>query len=292
MNYGMDYEGGSGGGGGFTSGGGGYGGGGSQGSGGGGGGNSTRVRKAYDDQTLIPVTARMIINTHSTSNAEGTSSLALADDRELYRVKVVGAVRSVEDFSTNVQYSIEDGTGLIEVKQWNDDNDVAAVVEMRQACLKENIYIKVIGEVKDYDGKKTLVADTVRPLSSSNELSYHMLEVVYSAESFQKRESIGGLPNMAMPTGGGVGFGSSMPSSSMPIGQSSTGGSGDGLRDHVLNYIKTEGEQSDIGAPVQRCIEMLSGKYSQQQVRQAIESLAAEGHVYSTVNEEHYKFAM
>jgi hypothetical protein len=35
-----------------------------------------------------------------------------------------------------------------------------------------------------------------------------------------------------------------------------------------------------------------SGRYTEAQVRQAIDSLASEGHIYSTVDENHYQFAM
>ena len=165
----MDYQGDTGGGG-YGGGGGGYSGGGgggfNSGGGGGSGGGGTRARKSYDEQTLIPVTARMVFGAQSTSNAEGTGSLALPDGRELHHVKLIGAVRSVEDFSTNVTYGIEDGTGLVDVKQWLDDNDCTAVAEMRQECLQENIYVKVIGQIKDYDGKKTLIAHTVRRLTT------------------------------------------------------------------------------------------------------------------------------
>jgi hypothetical protein len=51
---------------------------------------------------------------------------------KLYHVKLVGAVRSVEDFGTNVVYEVEDGTGLEEVKQWLDENDNSAIQEMRK----------------------------------------------------------------------------------------------------------------------------------------------------------------
>jgi hypothetical protein len=53
-------------------------------------------------------------------------------------------------------------------------------------------------------------------------------------------------------------------------------------------------ENNDYGAEVTRCAQMLTsgGKYTEAQVRQAIDSLAAEGHIYSTMDENHYQFAM
>jgi hypothetical protein len=34
------------------------------------------------------------------------------------------------------------------------------------------------------------------------------------------------------------------------------------------------------------------GKFNEGQIRNAIEDLASEGHIYSTINEDNYKFAM
>jgi replication factor A2 len=240
----MDYQGDTGGGGNYSGGGGGFDGGGGGYNAGGGGGSQSRARKSYDEQTLIPVTAKMILEAQSTSNAEGTGSLTLVDGRELHNVKFVGAVRSSEDFSTNVTFGIEDGTGLVDVKQWLDVNDCTAVAEMRQECLQENIYVKIVGQVKDYDGKKTLVAHTVRKLTTSNELTYHMLEVVYSAERFQKKDSIvgGGIPMNT--TSGGVGFGAGVSfGGGAPVAQATSSGHDD-LKSQVLNYIRQEGGRS------------------------------------------------
>lgn len=230
----MDYQGDMGGGGNY---GGGYGGG-FENSGGGGG--TPRARKAYDEQTQIPVTARMILNAQS--NAENT--LALADGRELYHVKYIGAVRNCEDASTNATFSIEDGTGLIDVKQWSDANDCPAVVDMRAKCMQDNVYVKVIGQVKDYDGKKTVVAQTVRRLDTMNEFTHHMLEVVYSAEMYQRKDSIvgGGVPT-SMNGGGGVGFGGGV-GGGAPVAQATNMGNGDDVRDQVLNYVRNEGSES------------------------------------------------
>lgn len=275
MNFGMDYQGGD------TGGGGGFGGSQSASQ------NQTPSRgprKSYDEQTLIPVTAKMILSAKSTSSQEGTGSLALPDGRSLHHVKLVGAVRTVENLSTNVAYEIEDGTGLIEVKQWMDDNDCSAVQEMKEQAAKDAQYLRIIGQIKDYDGKKSLVAHSVRKIADGNELTHHFLEVVYSAEKFARADRIGG---MAAPV-------SMAQAASTPLAAAATGGGagGDALKDQVLNYIKVEGESLEVGAPVGKLVQMLSANYGESQVRAAIEDLASEGHIYSTINEDNYKFAM
>eukprot|EP00521_Asterionellopsis_glacialis_P010523 CAMPEP_0195293376 /NCGR_PEP_ID=MMETSP0707-20130614/12294_1 /TAXON_ID=33640 /ORGANISM="Asterionellopsis glacialis, Strain CCMP134" /LENGTH=301 /DNA_ID=CAMNT_0040354071 /DNA_START=45 /DNA_END=950 /DNA_ORIENTATION=- len=300
MNFGMDYQGDGGNGGMTSSQGGGYQAG-SPSTGGGGGGG--KVRKSYDEQTLIPVTARMVLSATSNSNTMdgGTGSLLLADGRELYQIKLVGAVRSFEVQSTNVNFEIEDGTGLVEVKMWVDDNtDCSAVQQLRDQVCKDHTYVKIVGQVKDYGGKLHVVAYSVRPLSSANEITHHLLEVVHSGETSKRAGAIV-APSLAT-TSGGVGFGGGGGGGTVPMGggggmpvavsSSSGGGNGNGgIQEAVASYIQTEGEHLEVGASVADCIKSLSGQYTESQVRQAIDNLASEGLIYSTINEDNYKYA-
>lgn len=245
-------------------------------------------RRRYDEQTLTPVTAFMLQSSQSSTQSEGTGNLALPDGRDLHYVKLVGAVRGVEEHSTNVSYQVEDGTGLVDVKQWLDDNDCSAVAEIRQDCLRDAIHVRVVGQLKDYDGKKTLVAHSVKRLQDCNELTYHFLEVVYTSERYKRGDRIVGMPPVSSH---GVGFGGT------PLQHRSNaapGSNGDGVREQVLNFIKVEGDNDDYGASVQRCIQLLTanGKVTESQIRKTLDDLSAEGHIYSTVNDDHYKFAM
>ena len=239
---GMDYQGGDayGGGGGFSTGGGdAYAAASSQ-PGGSQGGN----RRNYDEQTLIPVTARMILAARVDPN--DASQVLLEDGRKVFQVKLVGALRGQEENSTNVQYQIEDGTGLVEVKQWSEENACSAQQEMRAAVgEQEHAYVKIVGHLKAYNDKCNFVADSVRLLSTGNELTHHFLEVVYSGEKFKNSTSIvqPHSPMMgishANPGSGGVGFGGSS-SGRTPL-TAQTGGGGDDLKDSIMNYINDNG---------------------------------------------------
>eukprot|EP00980_Cylindrotheca_fusiformis_P020708 scaffold7738_cov133-Cylindrotheca_fusiformis.AAC.17 len=265
----MDYQGG---GGGSSSFGGGGGFGGSQQS-------PQKTRRSYDEQTLIPVTIHMALQ--ATPDPSGDGSLVLEDGRKLSTIKVVAAVRSVEDASTNVLYQAEDGTGLMEVKQWLDDNDCTAIQEIRQQTLKDNIYIKVIGQIKDYEGKKMLVANSVRPLSTGNELTHHMLQVVYSAEKHKRADSIVAPP--AVMSNNGVGFGAAQPMAQATSGDNS-------LKARLLTFIKNSDDGTDAGCNIDDCIKSFSD-VPEPEIRRMMEQLSEDGDIYSTVSEFHYKVA-
>lgn len=259
-----------------------YGGGGSQ--------NSAEKRnsRSYDEQTLIPVSIHMASKAHPDSSYGGDgTALVLDDGRPLHTVKVVGAVRHVEGQSTNVLYTIEDGTGTMDVKQWLDDNDSSIMAEMKKETTKEGIYITVIGQIKDYEGKKTLVANSVRLLSTGNELTHHLLEVMYSAEQFKRADSIVAPPPMMMGTVG-MNLGGNR---GMTLNNSAGGGGEDHLKDRIYAIMRDNDNGSEEGISIEQTIQFLPN-VPQAEIRKIVTILSEEGQIYSTVSESHFKVAM
>jgi len=275
MNYGMDFQGGDGGGG-FSNNGNNFGGG-SQGS-------PDKKRRNYDEQTLIPVTIAMTLQACSDSSG-GNDMLALKDGRPLHSVKIIGAVRSAEVQSTNIMYTIEDGTGAIDVKQWSDDNDAESIGEMRRQTARDGIYVKVVGQLSEYEGKKQVVANSVQILSTGDELTHHLLEVMYSAEKFKQADSIVAAPTLQKSNGMSFG-GSNNNNNSVQTG----GNDADSTREKVLQFLKEN--DSETGASIEVCIKHLNGVATEAVIRKAAEDLSEEGQIYSTINENFFKVAM
>lgn len=174
----------------------------------------------------------------------GDSSITLNDGRPIHMVKLVAAVRSVEERSTNMFIDIEDGTGFAQVKVWiNEGEDCSAISNFRQQCT-DHTYIRIIGQVKEYDGARQIIASDVRPLTSGNELTYHFLEVAHSFEKSSK---------MQQQPANGMGYGiGNMASRSAPLkvesmgvqvqgGQGGGVGGGDPLHEAVIQVIRTMG---------------------------------------------------
>ena len=266
--------------------------------GGGGGGFSTNNsspqnenrRRSYDEQTLQPVTVRMVLTAPS---SDGTVSLA--DGRQLYHVQIVGAIKTISDNSTNILYEIEDGTGLIEVKKWLDTSMPDPISNSDSKQLTEHMYVKVVGQIKDYDGKKMIVADSIRPLTTGNELTHHCLRVVFEAEQALRASQYVAAAPMAMMGGvggggmhsAGVGFGATNAGGAPLV--SNTMGSGDSVQEAVSDFFRVQGERSDLGAAVSECVGSFAGKFTEQQIRNAVFILSSEGNIYSTIDDEHFK---
>jgi len=275
MNYGMDFQGGD------TSGGGGFSNNGSNFGGGSQGSPDKRSRRNYDEQTMIPVTIAMAFKARPDASG-GNDVLTLEDGRPLHSVKIIGAVRSADVQSTNIMYTIEDGTGALNVKQWADDNDAEAIGEMKRQNAKEGIYVKVIGQISEYDGKKQLVANSVQPLSSGNELTHHLLEVVYCAERYKQADSIVAAP--IMQNHNGMTFGNNSMQAKIEGGNDSSS-----TKERVLQFLKEN--DSETGASIDVCIQQLND-VAEADIRQAAENLSEEGQIYSTINEAFFKVAM
>ena len=92
----------------------------------------SRPRKNYGEQTLIPCTIRMIksVNSYQTPGG-GSGGFVLPDGREIHQIKLVAAVVEVDYNSTNTSWKVEDGTGSINVKMFNNE-EIPAVMEMHQ----------------------------------------------------------------------------------------------------------------------------------------------------------------
>ena len=62
----------------------------------------SKTRRATEEQTLIPVTVKMILD-HSNNMLE--------DGREPHHIKLVAAIKDVNKASTAYMYTVEDGSG-------------------------------------------------------------------------------------------------------------------------------------------------------------------------------------
>lgn len=225
------------------------------------------------------------------SDPNEQSDMTLKDGRSLHMVKIVGAVREADLRSTNLFVQLEDGTGLIQVKVWvNDGDDPSAISQLRQEACREHSYIRVIGQVREFDGTRQIVANDMRPVTDSNEVTYHFLEVAHSYEKMKKVQSqqasgMGfGIGNMASggPQGAGI----------KAAGQGLDGGKGaaNSVNDEVINVIRGLGGES--GAHVDEVVVRVSQKgFSEMDIRNSVTYLSNEGLIYSTIDEDHYQYA-
>ncbi|KAI8145652.1 hypothetical protein BJV82DRAFT_601752 [Fennellomyces sp. T-0311] len=228
-------------------------------------GSSAAPRKPMGEQTMRPVTVKQITN--CTHTPEGGFRI---DNVDVTQLTFVGVIRNITELSTNISYSIEDGTGIIEVRLWLDQSETAEDAEKRRV-LTEDTYVRVFGRLNSFGNKTSVIAFRIRPITEFNEINYHFIEATLAHVTFTSKSSDG----MAIDHGSnGAG--------------ASESNLGNKLHDKIMEVIRSF-QHLDEGASIDQITFHLKGQASDSAIREAVEYLTNEGHCYSTINEDHYK---
>jgi replication factor A2 len=136
-------------------------------------------------------------------------------------VTFVGQVRNISQQTTNITYTIDDGTGTLDIKLWIDpDAD-----ESTRPQVQKNTYVRSWGKLKSFNNKKHVGAQFLRPITDMNEINYHLLEATAVHLHFTKGPitgKVGAAQNgagAAQQNGGAGSFGGAA-SGALPPGTS------------------------------------------------------------------------
>lgn len=238
---------------------------------------TAKVRMRADN--IMPVTVAQILT------ADCIDDRYVYDGVTIHQVTVVGLVRSAKESPTSLTYEIDDLSGpLLEVKQFVD-NDESISENERVALVRENIYVRVFGNIRTFQGKRNLGAFRVSPISDMNELTSHLLEVIYAHAYWTKTPGMERDPpkpgsNVTLPNSSRQGVGSMTSySGQVEVGLTPQ-------QQQVLNVIRSSMDEQ--GMAMVTVGERLKGMPAKV-VREAVEFLSSEGHIYSTIDDDHYK---
>ncbi|KAK5612015.1 hypothetical protein CRENBAI_002025 [Crenichthys baileyi] len=196
---------------------------------------------------------------------------------ELKQVSVVGIIRGFAPFVTNVQYSVDDMTGPpLNVKRWVNMEDCPLMT-----IASPGTYVKVIGSLHSYSqGQRSLLAMDIRCIKDLNEISSHMLEVVQAhmklfGKVFDMNMNTTVVPEPDWSSG-------MHPQGVLPNGLSTVQG-------QVLHLIQTFSVH-DKGISFHDLRTKLD-YISMRDIRSSLAFLINEGHIFSTIDEHHFKSA-
>ncbi|KAM8975821.1 replication protein A 32 kDa subunit isoform 2-T2 [Pelodytes ibericus] len=225
-------------------------------------------------QQIVPCTVSQLLS--ATQNDE----IFRIGEVELSQVTIVGIVRHAEKAPTNILYKVDDMTAApMDIRQWVDTDEASC----ESIVVPPGSYVKVAGHLRSFQNKKSVVAFKIAPIEDMNEFVSHMLEVVQAHMSLNSQGSAaGGGSATVLSTPGRMGDTSG-----------SYGGSSDmqtnGLTPHqsqILNLIKSC--RGSEGMAFDDLKARLHGM-NVNTIKQALEFLSNEGHIYSTVDDDHYK---
>ncbi|KAJ2079455.1 Replication factor A protein 2 [Coemansia sp. RSA 922] len=263
---------------------------------GGGGDEDNKTRGGYKNQTLRPVTIKQLIEVPATT----ADAPIVIDGGEVKNITFVGVVRSVLQQPINIIYSIEDGTGKIDVRVWTGGNDQGGDMgddgqEVSNQMADPNItvgkYVRVYGELRFFNGKRNVSSHKVRLVTDHNEIAYHGMEAIY----VHLNKTRGPPPALGQHAAQGAGQGSGVGSSSVYSsggavgGYGGMGGNNQGLtpiQAAILDVITASPPGSE-GLEIAVIKQRLTGRYPSNQIADTVEWLICEGHLYNTIDENH-----
>lgn len=134
--------------------------------------DSPTSKRKYGLDTLRPVTIKQLLEAHHPSPE---AEHFIIDNSETTQCTFVAQVRNISAQTTNITYKLDDGTGIIEAKTWKD-MEAEAEGGGGKVQPKEQEYVRVWGRLKQFNNKRHLGAQVIRPISDFNEVQYHLLE--------------------------------------------------------------------------------------------------------------------
>ncbi|ESR63378.1 Replication protein A 32 kDa subunit A [Citrus sinensis] len=244
--------------------------------------------RSRDSQGLVPVTVKMI---SEASHSGDDKSNFMINGLEITNVTLVGLVYNKEERASDVNFTLDDGTGRVVCKRWA--SEVFDTREME--AIQDGMYVRLIGNLKSFQGKKQIVAFSVRPVTNFDEVTCHYIECIYFHLQNSKSQ-VQGFPSSqpqmvdsSLNTSARTGLSGYQ---TAPTNLSSQFGV-DGLKDcdqMILDYLQQpSSSERERGVHVNELSEQL--KIPQKKIMDSIASLENEGLIYSTIDEFHYKFA-
>ncbi|KAJ3302491.1 replication factor A protein 2 [Kappamyces sp. JEL0829] len=212
----------------------------------------------------------------------------MVDGKELTQILVLGRVHKVLVTNNAIVYTVDDGSASMEVKKFMEQTSDDQDQEMPQ--IQEGGYIKVIGRIKVFNGKKSIDAYKIKKVDNFDEVSHHLLSIVYVHLATTRPKSAAhakGIGHAAYPVenpqADSTGFGSAF-----GVNNLAADGHLTPLQRQIVSLFQQYSHLTEGGA-VSDVIFKLRGSGSENDIRNEIQNLCADGYLYSTLDDEHFK---
>ncbi|CAF4917887.1 unnamed protein product [Pieris macdunnoughi] len=198
---------------------------------------------------------------------------------EVQIVSIVARVRNIRIQSTKITYTIQDITGRMKAVLWLDQE---AMDEDDKSAPKVQVndYVQIFGNVKTNKGKKVLMAFKIMPVEDVNLITFHYLQCIHNKlkmEADSKKEK---------PVETST-FVSNVPANSL-MGMDN--GSVNGLNPRqMMVYNLIRASTLEQGISKQDIYSTLKDKMPSVEFENILEWMCNEGHIYSTIDEEHFR---
>lgn len=231
-------------------------------------GSKSDYRKT-SNTALRPVQIEQVLN----ASQPHPDSPFMIDGAEIGAITFVGRVVNVSSAATNTTYKIDDGTGSIEVKQWVDAERAT------KSQIKNDSNVRIHGSLKTFNQKRHIAVSSLKVVANEKELKYHQVHAQFVSLYYTK----GPLNGQKASEHGDDGVSSSAHASELQQKLNSL----DPFSRKVMEAIHASPESNE-GVNVRALQKMVGGG----NLLATIESLKEDGHLYTTIDEDHVKSTM
>eukprot|EP01027_Heterolobosea_sp_BB2_P009802 GEZU01014422.1.p1 GENE.GEZU01014422.1~~GEZU01014422.1.p1 ORF type:complete len:271 (+),score=63.68 GEZU01014422.1:321-1133(+) len=247
-----------------------------------------------DSQSLTPVTIRQLL----TAQAGRDDAFRIDGNHELGLVTFIGKIIKVEELTTNNTYTLDDGTGMIEVKIWVDSNEHSYTASKKHEW-RENVYVRVYGHLRSWHGSNSVMSFRMQVIQDFNEVTFHLLDVIRT-HLYNKHGPLP-EPDQVKQEGGNANYNNNRRNVNANFNNNNNAGyannyGGDDyanngftdVQNAVLNTIVSM-SGSVAGASVDDVYNQLGSMFNQDDISNALNFLLTEGHIFQTTDDNHFK---
>uniref|UniRef100_A0A7N0RCH6 Replication protein A C-terminal domain-containing protein n=1 Tax=Kalanchoe fedtschenkoi TaxID=63787 RepID=A0A7N0RCH6_KALFE len=230
--------------------------------------------KDRESHVLLPLTVKQICAAANPNDDRGN---LVVDGIEAHNVRLVGFISNKAERITDMHFTLDDGTGRVDCTKWIDD--VATTREMEKYL--DGMYIRVQGQLRSLLGKRQLTVFSIRQVTDFNEIPAHFIECIY-VHLYNTDKHHGGAHAQPQMTNASYQPRSSQFPSRFDV--PALGGSDQLVVEYLQRPAFINIEQ---GVHVDELARQLNLPLDK--LMDSIRSLEAEGLIYSTVDEFHFR---
>ncbi|KDQ18453.1 hypothetical protein BOTBODRAFT_171301 [Botryobasidium botryosum FD-172 SS1] len=226
-------------------------------------------------QSLRPATIRQILM----ASQAHTDAEFLIDDSEVTQLTVVAQVIDIITQATNVVYVLDDGTGRLDGKQWL--SDVQDGESGNATGIVEKSYVRVMGALKSFGGKRHISLQRIRPVEDYHEVLFHLTEAL----------SVHLLLTRGPPGGGGAPGQQAGHNAYMEGGGASAADKDADLtplQQAIVRFIRNNPGGKE-GVNVAAIARGAMPNQTSTDISDAIDALMERGVIYNTIDENHFE---
>ncbi|KAF8768856.1 hypothetical protein HU200_007420 [Digitaria exilis] len=221
------------------------------------------------------------------SKASDDNSNFAINGVEVSTVRLVGRMLGKVERVTDVVFTLDDGTGKIDVNRWQNESSDSK----EMADVNDGNYVIVNGGLKGLQGKRHVIAYSVRRVTNFNEITHHFLHCIQvHLDLTRPKPCLPSQINACTPTPGHAN--QAWPPNNQATTFSASGNTaGNDVSSLVMSVFHDPAiiERED-GITVPYIMDRL--KLPEHIIKDVIKKQEDEGNIYNTIDDFHYRSAM